>query len=232
MFKFCPVNRLPGRRAGPSTKKQTMTKAIHSAQQYWDVRSDLFANYYRKPSTFDKFFRKAVYLRTAVALKTIQEYPGCTVLDIGSGPGVNSVTWLKNSSASHLLGIDFAQTMNEYARKHAEEEGVASRCDFIEGDFRTHDFKGEQYDVSVAVGVFDYTEDAESFIKKMSEVSRKAFVISYPENGLRMFLRRQRYTCPVFHYSEKEIRRLHSLCAISNLEIVRSQGGWVSIARK
>lgn len=209
-----------------------MTKAIHTAQEYWDVRSDLFANYYRKPSTFDKFFRKAVYLRTAVALKTIQEYPGCTVLDIGSGPGVNSVAWLKNTSASRLLGIDFAQTMNDYAKRHAKEEGVDNRCDFIEGDFRTYDFKGEQFDVSVAVGVFDYTADADSFIKKMSEVSRKAFVISYPENGLRMFLRRQRYTCPVYHYSEKEIRRLHSLCDIKDLEIVRSQGGWVSVARK
>jgi len=209
-----------------------MTKAIHTAQQYWDVRSDLFANYYRKPSLFDKFLRKAVYLRTAVALKTIQEYPGCTVLDIGSGPGVNSVTWLKNSSASRLVGMDFAQTMNDYARQHAAEEGLSNRCDFIEGDFRTYDFGNTKYDVSVAVGVFDYTADPESFIKKMSEVSSKAFVISYPENGLRMFLRRQRYTCPVFHYSEKEIRRLHSLCDIKSLEIVRSQGGWVSIARK
>ena len=36
-----------------------MSKAIHTAQQYWDVRSDLFANYYKKPSLFDKMFRKA-----------------------------------------------------------------------------------------------------------------------------------------------------------------------------
>jgi len=146
-----------------------MTKAIHTAQQYWDVRSDLFANYYRKPSTFDKYFRKAVYLRTAVALKTIQEYPGCTVLDIGSGPGVNSVAWLRNSKASRLVGMDFAQTMNDYARQHAAEEGLSNRCEFIEGDFRTYDFGNTKYDVSVAVGVFDYTADAESFIKTMSE---------------------------------------------------------------
>lgn len=209
-----------------------MSKAIHTAQQYWDVRSDLFANYYKKPSTFDKLLRKAVYLRTAVALKTIQEYPDCTILDIGSGPGVNSVSWLKNSKASHLLGIDFAENMNEYARKNAAEQEVGSRCEFIEGDFRTFDFGGRKFDVSVAVGVFDYTEDAASFIKKMSETTNKAFVISYPENGLRMFLRRKRYTCPVYDYSEDSIRTLHSLCDIKKLEIVRSQGGWVSVARK
>jgi len=209
-----------------------MSKAVHTAQQYWDVRSDLFANYYKKPSAFDKLFRKAVYLRTAVALKTIQEYPGCTVLDIGSGPGVNSVTWLKNSKASHLLGIDFAESMNVYARKNAAAEGVADRSEFVEGDFMKYDFEGKKFDVAVAVGVFDYIEDAAGSIKKMDEVSQKAFVISWPENGLRMMLRRWRYTCPVFHYNENDIRKLHSLCNINNLEIVRSQGGWVSVARK
>jgi ubiquinone/menaquinone biosynthesis C-methylase UbiE len=209
-----------------------MSKATQSAQQYWDVRSDLFARYYKKPSLFDKLFRKAVYTRTAVALKTIQQYPGCTVLDIGSGPGVNSVTWLKNSGASHLLGIDFAENMNEYARKNAVAEGVGDRCTFMTGDFMKYDFGAQQFDVAVAAGVFDYIEDAAAFIKKMSEVSRKAFVISWPENGLRMMLRRQRYTCPVFHYSEKDIRHLHSLCNVKDLEVVRTQGGWVTVARK
>ena len=121
-----------------------MSKAIHTAQQYWDVRSDLFANYYKKPSWFDKLFRKAVYTRTAVALKTIKEFGKCTVLDIGSGPGVNSVTWMKNSEASFLLGIDFAENMNEYARKHAETEGVGARCKFIEGDFLIYNFNNEK----------------------------------------------------------------------------------------
>ncbi|CAN5890465.1 hypothetical protein BH11BAC4_BH11BAC4_08700 [soil metagenome] len=209
-----------------------MSNLIHTAQQYWDERSDLFANYYKTPSTFDKLFRKAVYLRTAVALKTIQDYPGSTVLDIGSGPGVNSVSWLKNSKASHLLGIDFAENMNEYARRNAAQEGVGDRCKFIEGDFNKYDFGGNSFDVTVAVGVLDYTEDAASLIKKMSEVTNKAFVISFPENGLRMALRRQRYTCPVYHYTEKEIRRLHSLCEVESLQLIRSQGGWVTVARK
>ncbi len=120
-----------------------MSKNIHTAQQYWDVRSDLFANYYKKPSLFDKTFRKAVYVRTAVVLNTVKEFDQPTVLDIGSGPGVNSVTWLKNSNAKFLLGIDFAEAMNEYARKNAEAEGVGGRCKFIAGDFLKHDFKGE-----------------------------------------------------------------------------------------
>ncbi len=209
-----------------------MSKAIHTAQEFWDVRSDLFANYYKKPSLFDKLFRKAVYTRTAVALKVIKEYGECTVLDIGSGPGVNSVTWLKNSNAKHLLGIDFAENMNEYARKQTAAEGVGDRAKFIEGDFLTYDFKGETYDVSIAVGVLDYVKEADEFIKKMDKVSAKAFVVSWPLNGLRMALRRRRYTCPVYHYNEADVRKLHEGCNIKSLEIIPTQGGMVSVARK
>ncbi len=209
-----------------------MSKAIHTAQQYWDVRSDLFANYYKKPSLFDKLLRKAVYTRTAVALKVIKECGKCTVLDIGSGPGVNSVTWLKNSEATFLLGIDFAENMNEYARKNAENEGVGERCKFVEGDFLTYDFHNEKYDVSVAVGVTDYVKDMDVFLKKMDAVTNKAFVLSWPLNGLRMALRRYRYTCPVYHYNEADVRRLHEGLNIKSLEIIPMQGGMMSVARK
>lgn len=209
-----------------------MSKTIHTAQQYWDVRSELFANYYKKPSWFDKMFRKAVYTRTAVMLNTIKECGKCTVLDIGSGPGVNSVTWLKNSEATFLLGIDFAENMNEYARKNAAAEGVADRCKFIEGDFLTYDFKGEKFDVACAAGVTDYVKDIEALVKKMDAVTNKAFVASWPKGGLRMALRRYRYTCPVFQYNEADVRRLHEGCNIKSLEIIHMQGGMMSVARK
>lgn len=209
-----------------------MSKASHTAQQYWDDRSVLFANYYKSPSLFDRVFRKAVYTRTAVALDTIRSFEAPTILDIGSGPGMNSITWLKNSNASHLTGIDFAESMIEFAKKAAQEAGVSDRCKFILGDFVKHDFGGETFDVSVAAGVFDYIEDAPSFLAKMASVSRKAFVASWPENGLRMALRRYRYTCPLYHYSESRLRELHKQVGIPEVQLVRTPGGWVSVARR
>ncbi len=209
-----------------------MSKTIHTAQQYWDVRSDLFANYYKKPSWFDKMFRKAVYTRTAVALNTIKEFPQSTVLDIGSGPGVNSVTWLKNSDAKFLLGIDFAQTMVDYSEKYTAAEGLSNRCKFVQGDFFTYDFGKDTYDVSVAAGVTDYVKDMRTFLQKMDVVTTKAMVLSWPLNGLRMALRRYRYTCPVYHYNEADVRKLHEGLNIRSLELVPMQGGITSIARK
>lgn len=209
-----------------------MSKHVHTAQQYWDARSELFANYYKKPSWFDKMFRKAVFVRTATVLNTVKQFDRPTILDIGSGPGVNSVTWLKNSNASFLLGLDFAENMNEYARKNAQAEGVGDRCKFVQGDFFTYDFKGEKFTVAAACGVVDYVKDTAAFMKKMDAVTSGAYVVSWPENGLRMALRRYRYTTPVYHYNEADIRRLHEGLNIKKLDIMPMQGGRMSVAWK
>lgn len=209
-----------------------MSKHIHTAQQYWDARSELFANYYKQPSWFDKMFRKAVFFRTATVLQTIKQFDQPTILDIGSGPGVNSIIWLKNSDAEFVLGLDFAENMNEYARKEAEAEGVAARCDFIAGDFLTYDFGAKSFTVSAACGVADYVKDIAAFMEKMDAVTSGAFVVSWPENSLRMALRRYRYTTPVYHYDEADIRRLHERLNIRRLDILPMQGGRMSVAWK
>lgn len=209
-----------------------MSKITQSAQSYWDERSELFGNYYKKPSLFDRVFRKGVYERVAVAVKACKEINNASCLDVGSGPGVNSVSLIKNANAFHVTGIDFAQHMIDYANKTAREENVADKCDFILGDAITYDFGGKTFDFSMALGVFDYIEDAPALITRMSELTTKTFVISWPENGLRMMLRRQRYTCPLFHYTAADIQNLHKKAGVNNVEIVTIGGGWASIAKK
>ena len=69
-------------------------------------------------------------------------------------------------------------------------------------------------------------------LKKMSDVTNKAYVVSWPENGLRMMLRNYRYDCPLYHYTETELQRLHEACNPSKLNIVKSEGGWITVALK
>lgn len=211
-----------------------MSKKTETVQSYWDARSDLFGNYYKKPSSFDRIFRKGVYERQAIAVKACKEIPNATVLDIGSGPGVNSVSLIKNAGASHVFGVDFAQHMIDYANNTVKEEGVADKCTFVLGDVLTYDFAGKKFDYAYALGVFDYVEDAQALLSRMSNLSTKSFMASWPENGLRMALRRYRYTCPLFHYSEQQIIDLHKKAGISaeKLEIIRIGGGWATVAHK
>jgi SAM-dependent methyltransferase len=211
-----------------------MSKAMETAQSYWDARSDLFGNYYKKPSLFDKIFRKGVFTRVAIAVKACKELGNATVLDVGSGPGVNSVSLIKNAGAQHVFGIDFAPHMIEYAANNAKAEGVADKCEFVLGDMMDYDFGGRTFDFSMALGVVDYVKDTEALVKKMAALTNKSFVISWPENGLRMALRRYRYTCPVYHYNVEDIKRIHRAAGIADdkLEIIPYPGGWGTIARK
>ncbi len=211
-----------------------MSKKTESVQSYWDARSDLFGNYYKKPSSFDRIFRKGVYERQAIAVKACKEIPGARVLDIGSGPGVNSVSLIKNAGASHVFGVDFAQHMIDYAIDTAKEEGVADKCTFVLGDVLTYDFGDKKFDYAYALGVFDYVENAQALLTRMSQLSTKSFMASWPENGLRMALRRYRYTCPLFHYTEQQIIDMHKKAGISadKLEIIRIGGGWATVAHK
>ena len=85
----------------PAKKRRNMSNIQQSAQQYWDERSDLFGDYYIKPTLFDKIFRKGVYTRASRwRPKLAKKSTNRLCLDIGSGPGINSVTFLKNSSAT------------------------------------------------------------------------------------------------------------------------------------
>ena len=211
-----------------------MSKKTESVQSYWDARSDLFGNYYKKPSSFDRVFRKGVYERQAVAVKACKEIGNASVLDVGSGPGVNSVSLIKNGGASHIFGVDFAQHMIDYAKATAKEEGVEDKCTFVLGDVLTYDFGDKKFDYSCALGVFDYIEQAQALLSRMSQLSTKSFMASWPENGLRMALRRYRYTCPLFHYNEQQIIDLHKNAGISSdkLDIIRIGGGWATVAHK
>jgi len=211
-----------------------MSKKTESVQSYWDARSELFGNYYIKPSLFDRVFRKGVYDRQAIALKACREIPNATVLDVGSGPGINSVSLIKNAGASHVFGVDFAQHMIEYADKTARAEGVADKCTFVLGDVLTFDFGDKKFDYACALGVFDYIENAQALLTRMSQLSKKSFMASWPENGLRMALRRYRYSCPLFHYTEEQIVELHRKAGIAGnkLNIMRIGGGWATVAYK
>lgn len=211
-----------------------MSKITQTVQSYWRDRSEVFANYYKKPSLFDKIFRRGVYERIGVCVKVCRGIPDAMVLDVGSGPGLNSVSLIKNAGVWHVTGIDFAKEMIDSANETARSEGVAERCNFILADALNYDFNGKKFDFAMALGVFDYIDNAQALIDKMSGLATRAFVISWPENGLRMWLRRRRYTCPLHHYTLDRIKALHEKAAIKrdSLEIVKIGGGWVSIARK
>ena len=211
-----------------------MLKKTQSVKNYWDERSELFSNYYIQPSLFDKIFRKGIYKRIAISISCCKKIHNASVLDIGSGPGINSVNFIKNANASFVLGIDFSPNMVDHAKEFVKSEGVNDRCKFILGDALVYDFGDEKFDFIAALGVFDYISSPQELITRISILCENSFVISWPKNSLRMWLRRKRYTCSLFDYTYDQVLALHIKAGIKNenIEIISGKGGFITIARK
>jgi len=77
----------------------------------------------------------------AYALPALQEAfakagPGATMLDVGCGPGTITAGFaaLAAPTGGKVIGTDFAASVLDEARKHAEQQGVAANASFEAGD--------------------------------------------------------------------------------------------------
>lgn len=158
----------------------------------------------------DRRFRRDMYERHRLTFETCGDVDGQTVLDIGCGSGRYSVEFAKRR-ASRVVGVDLASNMVTAARNHAEEQGVSDRCDFLLGDFMQMGF-GQRFDVCAAIGVFDYIAEPRPFLEKMTALSNKWSIMSFPSvSMIRTPIRKIRYwikNCPVYFYDREAIVKL------------------------
>ena len=75
----------------------------------------------------------------------IAELPPGTALDVGCGEG-GDVVWLAQRGWT-VTGADFSANGLDRARRHAEEAGVADRCDWWQVDARAFDPSGRTWDL-------------------------------------------------------------------------------------
>ena len=64
--------------------------------------------------------------------------PGDLVIDLGSGDGITVIAAAKRGVAA--LGIEYDEKLVAFARRTAEQEGVADKARFVQGDFFQTDF--------------------------------------------------------------------------------------------
>ncbi|MBX3707738.1 MAG: class I SAM-dependent methyltransferase [Pseudomonadales bacterium] len=68
------------------------------------------------------------------------------ILDIGCGPGVQTVDLLKISGGT-VLALDFLPLMLERTRSSAMQAGVSERLEVLEQDMREMDFPSDSFDI-------------------------------------------------------------------------------------
>ncbi len=182
----------------------------------------------------NRVFRKALFVRAAIALEECSRLPGGTVLDVGCGSGRNSLQFLREGKASRVLGIDFSGPMIALARDLARREGA--RADFLQADFMSWD-EGAIFDLVVALGIFDYLSDPVPFLAKMFRHCRRTLVFSAPGYSLiRTPLRAFRYSlknCPVRFYTRKGLARICEHAGLGCYELRRiASSGFIVIGRR
>ncbi len=192
----------------------------------WDAKN--FASIYpqsgwRLSAYANRILRKAVFERYRIALEEAGAVSGKAVLDIGCGSGIYAAEFLRRG-AERVVGIDFSQAMLTMARSAVGETGASERCTFLSGDFMKLDID-ERFDVTLAMGVFDYLPEPLSFLKKMARVTKGKALASFPApSGLRGNARRLRYLLTgrgdVYYYSSDRVRELADQAGFARYRIV------------
>ena len=174
--------------------------------------------------------RKAVFERYAITFERAGDVTGKDVLDVGCGSGVYSVDFARRG-ARRVVGVDFSANMLALARREAEQHEVADRCEFVQADFLELD-PDETFDISIAMGVFDYVPDQVPFLRKMAALTTGKVIVAFPSHSLiREPARRLRYKLAakgdVFLYGRNDVVRIATGAGLRDWEIVRidSSGG-------
>ena len=174
--------------------------------------------------------RKAVFERYTITFDQAGDVTGKKILDVGCGSGVYAVDFARRG-ARHVVGVDFSNNMLKLAAQEAEQHQVADRCTFVQADFLELDLK-DTFDISIAMGVFDYVPDQVAFLRKMVALTTGKVIVSFPGHSLfREPARRLRYKLAgkgdIYLYSQDDVERIATEAGLQDKESIRihSSGG-------
>lgn len=203
---------------------------------YFDAAAHKFDEFYREESKgwlrrfIDSTLRKSMRERYERTFQVLSPLQGKSVLDIGCGSGRYSVTCAE-LGAERVVGIDFARSMIDIARRIASESGHAGTVEFVEADYLTYSCH-DKFDAAIVMGVFDYVLNPVAFLSKIVTDVRGTVVASFPVRyDLWMLQRKLRYLvvkrCPLYFYSSRRIRRILSQAGIVDYEIEKLHRDYV-----
>lgn len=181
----------------------------------------------------DNVWRGVVRHRLVLTLEKLGRLEGKTVLDVGCGSGRFCLEYAAKG-ATQVVGIDFAPAMIERARTLAEQAGVARQCEFLVGRF-PEDLPAGTWDISTALGFFDYVPDPERVLKAIRERTRSTIVMSFPKAWeWRVPVRWSRFKllgCPLFLYTRERAEKVVRAAGPLDAEWIVLDRDYVVVAR-
>jgi SAM-dependent methyltransferase len=177
--------------------------------------------------------RPGLFNRREFALAVARDYEAPTVLDVGGGSG-RIGEFMLEQGASRYVDVDLSDTMLDLARERLGRFG--ERVELVQGDFLTAPLKG-RFDVVLALGYFDYIEDAPAHARRIGELCSGSVVASFPRwTWSKGPIRKLRYevinNCPIFDYTEDGLRRMFQDAGFSTVELRAGKSGFLAHAAK
>jgi len=187
-----------------------------SAKKHWEKEksvSDFDDIYDDKGGLFtrlvNRFLRPSLKVRVPVTIKECGDLTDKKVLDVGCGSG--RVSFLLAKNGAKVTGVDYSQNMINLAKKCQATQGLPN-IEFTHGDLEQFS-PDEKYDISIALGVIDYVDNAKEFLSKMNTLTKSksivSFHIKYSYNSLPRKLWLMSKHCPVKFYTKNEILKLY-----------------------
>ncbi|SRR3989344_3136174 len=222
-----------------------MKKEYNKVQIYFEEKAKEFDDIYDNSGSLIKkisnnVFRKGMHERFEETIKQCIELKNKknakSVLDIGCGAGRFAFPLEKEGLS--VLGIDYSLEMinmaKDYLERYKKEVNRKPEITFEVSDFMEDFGEKNKYDISIALGVFDYIKSPLAFIKKMNSITKKGMILSFPKKitpqapirKFWLFLR----NCPVYFYTVKDIKNMLSEIGISNYKIKSVSAGYQVLA--
>jgi len=188
-----------------------------SARKHWEkkkISSDFDDIYDNKGGLFlrlvNRIFRRTMKVRVAETIQECGDLTDKTLLDVGCGAG--RVSFLLAKKGAKVTGVDYSQNMIDLAKKHKATQHLPN-TEFLYGDLEQFS-SDTKYDISIALGVVDYVDNAKEFISKMNALTKHKSIVSFhmrfSYNSLPRKLWLMSKHCPVKFYTKNEIVKLYA----------------------
>lgn len=207
-----------------------MASGDADAARFFDIFAERFDTFYEDQRNWlmrkvDRLFRSDIFIRFDRTFEAFGDLEGRTVLDIGCGSGPYVLEAFRRG-AEEITALDPAPSMLKLVRERLAGTPYAARCSYVEGAFPGPGLA--QHDHAIVMGVMDYVAAPDDFLSALRPLVRRSAALSFPSrHWLRTPLRRLRYDlrrCPVFFYTEAEIRELCGDAGFSEIDIHKIPG--------
>jgi SAM-dependent methyltransferase len=206
----------------------TSTDSTGRVREHFRRKAFSFDHLYDEEHALQRFLRPGLFNRREFALEVAGEYEAPRVLDVGGGSGRIGELVLEHG-ASRYVDVDLSDSMLELARQRLARFG--DKVTLIQGDFLGVGIPGS-YEVILALGYFDYIENAPAHVRRMRELIAPggSVVASFPRwTWTKGPIRKLRYevvnNCPIFDYTRDGLMQLFA--DFANVEIRPGKSGYL-----